>query len=190
MPTKRVSSPVRKLEPIARHSGRLVREIQEAGRRGIHGEGKGLLVAVGKGPLPRSFPSEMTEGAKYGRNAFGSESHSPEMLKKVEEILKSKGPKAWYGIRGIMHAGRLTEKGRTQPERRFGLDVLRFVDGSLLDKKNNARYVIIGETYSTSNWWTLSPYLHREFLRRGLSSKKSMGLLVDWAESAEGVILI
>ncbi|MCX6801831.1 MAG: hypothetical protein NT067_01830 [Candidatus Diapherotrites archaeon] len=178
--------PVHKLEPITRHSGRLVREIKEAGRRGVYTHGKGLLYTTGDGPLPRDFPSEMTKGEKYGRNAFGSESHSPELLTKVGEILKSQESKAWYGIRTIVHVGRLTERTRTQPERRFGLDVLRFMGGSLLEKRHNANSVIRGETYSTSCWWTLSPYLHREFLRRGLSPKQSMRILADWAESAEG----
>jgi len=175
-----------RLEKLHDPSKALVTKLNEV-RSGVsRSKDRGKLYLGYDGPLPPDFPAHLTKHYKSngspGKNVFCSESHSPKMLNAVKEIVLAKKEKPWG--RALAHVGRLTEKGRTRTEQRFGLDFLKYVN--LVKESLIVKDVLNSKVPATNIWWTLSPYLHKTFLGKGISPEQSIRMLVDWAGSAKG----
>ncbi|MFH1780279.1 MAG: hypothetical protein ABH803_04030 [Candidatus Micrarchaeota archaeon] len=131
---------------------------------------------------------------KFG-GAFGTDTHSEKVRKVAQEYLKKLEEKDKSNLfpfgRTFFHLSRLTaerildymdtltDKSRSSEEKKFGFDFLKHAGFS--KEQYPARIFLDSEGRAVFIWWTLAPYLHNEFVRKGLSPKQSLKVLIDWA---------
>lgn len=172
--------PHKRLWEVSVQSDRLHNEMKRS-----EGKGPGFtasMKAQGEGPLPPNFPEIL--GQYKSKKVFGAGSHSRRVLGITRDYLNIS--RRLTGERIIAHIGRLTHKDRTVTEKSFGMDFMQSSPYVLPRDHKAAQDLIGGDSESTRIWWTLSPYLHHQFVRRGISPRDSIRMLIDWANAMIG----
>ncbi|MFH1391835.1 MAG: hypothetical protein ABIH20_05980, partial [Candidatus Diapherotrites archaeon] len=145
-------------------------------------------------PVKKTYRSQgaiLPTSYKLGKY-FHKGLHSAQTMRVINRALAKESNGIWRFGRLTAHIERLTETKRSPQEQRLGLDLARFLPGEFggwgefLKTHNRANSILNGDVNTTTRWWTLSPYLHAEFIKKNIPPEKSVKLLLDWANSAKG----